>query len=117
MEIEFIAESPRAKARPRLDTILARGLDQLAIACAFCTGAGVQLLTRHASRLALPDSFLVVAAAEPTDYAALGQLHSLIPGKLFVHWGALSPVEIKVRAALMHSKVFYVRSGRECWLW
>src|SRR5439155_20528878 len=46
MEVEFIAEDPRARARPRLDTILSRGEDQLVVGCAFCTGAGVQVLMR-----------------------------------------------------------------------
>jgi len=117
MEVEFIAEDPRARARPRLDTILSRGEDQLVVGCAFCTGAGVQVLKRHASLLGTPDSFVVVAAAPPTDYSALEQLHDLVPGKLFVHWGAISPVEISVGAALMHSKVFYARAKDECWLW
>jgi len=31
--------------------------------------------------------------------------------------GAISPVEISVGAALMHSKVFYARAKDECWLW
>src|SRR5438045_4289301 len=46
MEVEFIAGDPRARARPRLDTILSRGEDQLVVGCAFCTGAGVQVLMR-----------------------------------------------------------------------
>ena len=65
MEIEFISESPRERARPRLDTILSRAEDQLAVACAFCTGAGVQLLHSHVGRFKTPDSFLVVSAALP----------------------------------------------------
>src|SRR5438045_6765060 len=46
MEVEFIAGDPRARSRPRLDTILSRGEDQLVVGCAFCTGAGVQVLMR-----------------------------------------------------------------------
>ena len=117
MNIEFFADDPRKKARPMLEHILGQGIDQLAIACAFCTGAGIELLLRHTSRLRKAESFVVVAAAPPTDYSALAELHHEIPGNLFVHWGNLSPVEKKAGAALMHSKVFYARAGRECWLW
>lgn len=117
MDVEFFASDPRRKARQALDDVMRRGVDQLAIACAFCTAAGVSLLERHTSPLAQPDSFVVVAAAPPTDYVALGDLHMQIPGRVFVQWGAIMPVEAKNGPALMHSKVFYARSGRECWLW
>jgi hypothetical protein len=117
MDVEFFAADPRRKSRPILEQILRNGTDQLAIACAFCTAAGVELLLRHAARLAKADSFVVVSAAPPTDYPELSRLHAVIPSRLFVHWGALAPVEIKNGAALMHSKVFYARAGRECWLW
>jgi hypothetical protein len=117
MDVEFFAADPRKKARPDLEHVLRNGTDQLAIACAFCTAAGVKLLLQHTARLAKPDSFVVVAAAPPTDYPELSRLHSVIPSSLFVHWGASAPFEIKNGAALMHSKVFYARAGRECWLW
>lgn len=117
MDVDFIAEDPQRKSRPILETVLSRGVDQLAIACAFCTRAGVEILSAHVTRLKKVDSFVVVAVAPPTDYAALGRLHLQIPNNLFVHWGKLSPVEVKVGAALMHSKVFYARTGNECWLW
>ncbi len=117
MDVEFFADDPCAKARPRLDGVLSFGVDQLAIACAFCTGAGVQILQRHADRLKLSNSFVVVAAAEPTDYAALKGLHDRIEGHLFVHWGMLSPIEIRAGPALMHTKVFYARRGDDCLLW
>jgi hypothetical protein len=117
MKVDFFADDPRKKSRPMLEQILSRGVDQLSIACAFCTGAGIELLLRHSSRLRNAGSFVVVSAAEPTDYLRLAELHREIPGNLFVHWGNLSPVEKKAGAALMHSKVFYARAGRECWLW
>ena len=117
MEIEFLSCDPRSKARTRLDEVLSNGLDQLVIACAFCTAAGIELLSRHATRLSNKDSFLVVSVAPPTNYAELERLHLLMPSNLFVHWGALAPWELKNGAALMHSKVFYSRSGRNCWLW
>jgi hypothetical protein len=117
MDVDFFSDDPRRKARPRLDDILIRGVDQLVIACCFCTAAGVQILQRHVSRLGKVGSFAVVSVAPPTDYAALADLHRSIPDNLFVHWGAFSPVEKKASAALMHSKVFYARAGNECWLW
>lgn len=117
MVVEFIAANPRRKARSTLEMVLRNGTDQLAVACAFCTAAGVELLLRHTTRLANSNSFVVVAAAPPTDYPELARLHAVVPSNLFVHWGALAPVEIKNGAALMHSKVFYARTGRDCWLW
>jgi hypothetical protein len=117
MTVDFIAGDPREKARDFLDHIIDSGVDQVAIASAYCTRAGVQLLLRHTARLQNPGSFVVVSADPPTDYQALGNLHLKIFGNLFVHWGASSPVEKKASAALMHSKVFYARAGNECWLW
>jgi len=117
MEVEFIAADPGERARPVLDDVMQHGVDQLAIACAFCTAAGVELLLRHTARLANSSSFVVVASAPPTDYSDLLRLHKVVPSSLFVHWGALAPVEKKNGAALMHSKVFYARAGQRCWLW
>ncbi|QDU28937.1 hypothetical protein ETAA8_40430 [Anatilimnocola aggregata] len=75
-------------------------------------------MLNHLPRLQNPGSFVVVSVSPPTDYAGLGELHSHIPNNLFVHWGKLAPKEkAKNGAALMHSKVFYARSGQECWLW
>ena len=116
MDVQFLSGNPRTKFRRVLDRILCNGVDQVAIACAYCTAAGVKLLLPHFKNLANVDSFLIVSATPPTDYVALGQLFAKIPRNLFVHWGALAPVEKKAGAALMHSKVFYARSGDECWL-
>jgi hypothetical protein len=117
MKVEFFASDPRRKARTHLDEVLSRGADQLAVACAFCTAAGVELLKRHADRLKAEDSFLVVASEKPTDHTALADLDRLIHGHLFLHWGAQTPVELKVGPAIMHSKVFFARTGSDCWLW
>jgi HKD family nuclease len=117
MDIEFIANDPRQKARPRVEEILSRGTDQLAIACAFCTAVGVKILLPHAQRLKNRDSFLVVSSEYPTDSEALKMLNDEIPGNLFLHGGAPTAVEKKNSAALMHSKVFYARAGDKCWLW
>jgi hypothetical protein len=117
MKVRFIAVNPREKARPQLDDILMRGADQIAIACAFLTGGGAEVIKHHASRLALPDSFLVVAWETPTDPAAVEELHDLAPGHVYYHLGAQTPHEIAVGRGLMHSKVFLARMGNQCWLW
>src|SRR5687767_13616620 len=105
MDVTFVANDPRLKARPLLDDILKRGVDQLAVAVTFCTGAGVELLLSHVPLLSRAGSFVVISAAPPTAYGDLARLNRAIPGNLFIHWGALAPFEKNVGAALMHSKV------------
>ncbi len=117
MNVEFFAADPSEKARSALDDIIGSGVDQVAIACAFCTSAGIELLFNHVKSLTRSESFVVVAAAPPTNYAGLGPLAHAIPGNLYVHWGALMPNEIETGSALMHSKVFYARHGKDCSLW
>src|SRR5215469_7472610 len=117
MNVRFIAPDPREKARPLLDDVLERGADQLAIACAFLTGGGVEVLRPHAARLQLRDSFIVVAWAEPTQLKAVEDLHYLCPGHVYVHLGDKTPIEIGVGRGLMHSKLFFARVGEDCWLW
>ena len=119
MKAMFNAANPRQKARPLIDEVLERGVDQVALACAFLTGGGAAILKKHAARLRLPGSFLVVAWERPTTLFldALEELHSLFPGNLYVHLGAQTPVEKHVGRGLMHSKVFLARAGDQCWLW
>ena len=117
MKVRFIAPNPREKARFRLDDVLRHGRDQLAIACAFLTRGGAEVLKKHVARLNLPNSFIVVAWETPTDLDALNELHNLIPRNLYIHLGAQTPVEKGVGRGLMHSKVFYARSGNQCQLW
>ena len=117
MEVEFLFNDPHQKARPRLDDVLSKGVDQLAVACAFCTRAGVEILSKHARRLGQPDSFVVVSSTKPTDYKALESLWHLIPDNLFIHWGGQAPQEVRAWGPLMHSKIFYARRGSGCWLW
>ena len=93
MKVTFVDADPRAKGRPILDNVLEQGVDQIAIACAFLTGGGARVLSRHAAKLKLPESFLVVAWERPTSLEALQDLHALIPGHLYHHLGALTPVE------------------------
>jgi hypothetical protein len=121
MNVQFIASDPRLRARPMLDAVLAAGAEQIAIACAFLTPGGTELLKRHAQRLRLSPSFVVLSWDWPTSLEALNELHGVIPGKVYVHLGSLTPVERVPRktglAALMHSKVFFARNRRHCWLW
>jgi hypothetical protein len=117
MNVRFIAPDPRQRARPILDAVLAAGTEQIAIACAFLTSGGVELLKRHANRLRLAPSFVVVAWEPPTILETLNELYALIPGKVYVHLGSLTPVERGVGAGLMHSKVFFAKAGNQCQLW
>ena len=117
MQVNFSWDNPQAKARNEIDKILNKGTDQIAIACAFCTAAGVELLKHHAPRLRQNDSFLVVSAELPTDLKSLEELHEAAPGHIFVHYSPDLPYENNVGRSLMHSKVFYSRTGDKCWLW
>lgn len=117
MNVRFIAPDPRNRAQADLDNVLSYGTDQLAIACAFLTPGGVATLKRHAARLKHPASFVVVAWDTPTSLDALNELHTFIPGKLYVHLGSLTPEERGVGPGLMHSKVFFARRGKQCRLW
>jgi hypothetical protein len=117
MKASFHSSDPYSGSRRHLEALLLGGSDQLAISCAYCTAAGVDFLKPHASRLRNGGSFVVVSWDKPTDFTALEELHSLIPGHLFVHYGNTTPVERKVGNSKMHSKVFYARSRNECALW
>ena len=56
MKVKFKAANPRQKARPLIDEVLDRGVDQVVIACAFLTGGGAAILKKHAARAPLPCS-------------------------------------------------------------
>lgn len=75
------------------------------------------MLRRHAARLKTNGSFVVVSWERPTDFEALEELHAAAPGHLYVHFGGAKPEETHVGRPLMHTKVFYARRGRTCWLW
>ncbi len=115
--VEFFAADPRSKARRKLEQLLNHGVDQVAIACAFCTGAGVQLLEQQIARLKKSNSFVVVAAACPptTQRSPICiirfRIISMSIGVRFCR------TKLTSARLLMHSKVFYARHGNECWLW
>jgi hypothetical protein len=104
MNVRFISADARQRAKPILDALLESGTEQIAIACAFLSPGGVELLKRHAAWLRLPDSFVVVAWESVTSLAALNDLYTFIPGKLYLHLGSLTPVERGVGPGMMHSK-------------
>ncbi len=120
MNLEFCWSNARQPARQKIDEVLRFGEDQLALAVAFCTGAGVQILSRHISNLNRPESFVVVSSKKPTNLRALGGLDERIPERIYVHYGGTAPREIQAtpfNTPLMHSKVIYARNGNECKLW
>lgn len=117
MKVEFIAGNPHASAAARLHEVLARGTDQLVIACAFCSAEGVRILQRHANKLSTPGSFAVVSLATPTDRLALMGLHAMVPGHLYYHIAKPATAKGRDSGPLMHSKLFFARSGQTAWLW
>lgn len=117
MNVRFIAPDARQRAKPLLDALLESGTEQISIACAFLSPGGVEMLKRHAQRLRLSESFVVVAWERPTTLDALNDLYAHIPSKLYVHLGSLTPVERGVGPGLMHSKVYFAKAGRACRLW
>jgi HKD family nuclease len=117
MNIQFVSSDPHAKARPHLTRVLSHGTDQLAIACAYCTPAGVELLKPYSVQLNQAASFLVVSGEKPTSFTALAELHALAPNRIFVHFGGVTPYETNVGASRMHTKLFYARSNERCMLW
>jgi len=117
MQVEFIGPTAHNRARDRLEELLRYGTDQLAIACAFCSAEGARILKRHAARLLMRDSFAVVSLQTPTDRKALMELHAVIADHLYYHAPGAREEEMRVGKSLMHSKVFYARSGQTAWLW
>lgn len=117
MKTTFVDSNPHAPGRPTLDGILDRADKRLMIACAFCTGAGVTMISRHVSKLNRPGSCLVVSSEPPTDIEAVNGLAGLAPGRVWFHQTGKLPHEKNVGIALMHSKLFYAETLNECWLW
>lgn len=117
MNATFYSPDPHLGSMRALNRLLAAGTDQIAICCAYCTAAGVDFLRPHAARLSQPGSYIVVSWEKPTNFDALEELHALIPGNLYVHFGNTTPYERQVGGSKMHSKVFYSRSSDRCQLW
>jgi hypothetical protein len=113
----FLSPDPRQRASVELHNLLAEGTDQIAIAVAFLTPGGAEVIKRHVQRLRSEDSFVVVAWELPTSLQVLNDLHALIPHNLYLHLGDKTPVEKGVGRGLMHSKVYFARREQQCWLW
>jgi hypothetical protein len=119
MAITFFPEppDPHGPARHTLDEVLRKGTSRIMVACAFCSGAGIAIMSRHLERLRVQGSCLVVSADHPTDVVAVNSLAKEAPGNVWMHKTGKLPTEKRVGSALMHSKVFYSEAGGDCWLW
>ena len=119
MKAQFFLPNPTSPARAKLNEILAKGESQIAIACAYFSDAGLEILRPHFDRLRLPESFVVVAwdgvTKESVD--ALNTLNAEMPGNLYLNLGLKTPEENLVGRGLMHSKVFFARASDDAWLW
>ncbi|MBX7124030.1 MAG: hypothetical protein K1X42_18040 [Opitutaceae bacterium] len=71
----------------------------------------------HTAALSHPESFVVVGLDFPTDLDAVDDLYRLIPGRLFIHLGWVTPEEKRNGSALMHSKVCLTRRADVRRLW
>ena len=78
---------------------------------------GARILQRHANKLSTPGSFAVVSLATPTDRLALMGLHAMVSGHLYYHIAKPATAKGRDSGPLMHSKLFFARSGQTAWLW
>jgi len=112
------ARIPRRSPSWDFDAHMAHGTDGVRLAVCFFLKAGFQILQNHTRALAHPESFVVVSIDFPTDLDSLNDLHHLIPGRVFIHLGWVTPEEKKAGgSALMHSKVCLTRSANVRRLW
>jgi HKD family nuclease len=117
MKIQFWQADPNKKAMTQMEQILEHGVDQIAIASAFCTAPGVDFLLKFEKNLHISKkSFVVVAKDYPTDLCALNRLHE-VTESVYVHLGCGWLEEKRGVPPLMHSKVILARQGEKCWLW
>jgi hypothetical protein len=117
MEVHFWHAEPNKSAMTEITQRLEYGADQIAIASAYCTRPGVDFLLRFEKQLHKDNgSFVVVAKDYPTDLCELDRLHQKTES-VYVHLGYRGHKEKRNNPPLMHSKVFFTRSGDDCWLW
>ncbi len=118
MGLRFLHCGAHTPAKPDFDAHLAHGADGIRLAVCFFLKAGLQILRHHTVALAHPESFVVVSVDFPTDLEALDDLYHLIPGRVFIHLGWVTPEEKKAgSSALMHSKVCLTRAANVRRLW
>lgn len=119
MGLRFVHAGAQSPAKADFDDHLKFGVDGIRLAICFFLKAGLLILERHRVALARPDSFVVVSIDAPTDLDALAALHRLIPGKVHIHLGWVTPLEKKASGpALMHSKVCLTcrKDARRLWV-
>ena len=118
MGLRFVHASNIAPAKPDFDGLLAFGKSDVRLAVCFFLKAGLEILRRHKRSLSLRDSFVVVSIDFPTNLDALAELNELIPGRVYIHLGWVTPEEKKAGGpALMHSKVCLSRATDSYQLW
>lgn len=105
MGLRFLHSGAHTPAKPDFDEHLRNGRDGIRLAVCFFLKAGLEILRHHTVALLHPESFVVVSLDRPTDLDAVDELHWLIPGRVFLHLGWVTPEEKKGSPALMHSKV------------
>jgi len=116
--LRFLHCGAHTPAKPDFDAHLAHGKDGIRLAVCFFLKAGLQILRHHTAALAHPESFVVVSVDFPTDLDALNDLYHLIPGRVFIHLGWVTPKEKKSSgSALMHSKVCLTCDANMKHLW
>jgi hypothetical protein len=118
MGLRFIHADAQSPARADFDAHLAFGSGGIRLAVCYFLKAGLQILRKHRNALLHPESFVVVSIDVPTDLDALAELDRLIPGRVFIHLGWITPEEKKKGgAARMHSKVCLCRNHDARRLW
>ncbi|RKT47035.1 hypothetical protein [Thiocapsa rosea] len=118
MGLQFIHGGAHTPAKPEFDAHLGHGVDGIRLAMCFFLRAGYHILQHHVVALHHPESFVVVSLDFPTDLDALHDLFRLIPGRVFIHLGWVTPEEKKASGpALMHSKVCLTRASNVRRLW
>ena len=110
-EVRFFHRAGHANVRSEIDALIDTASKSLRSAVCFFTRAGHVMLSRHASRLKLPDSYFVASVDFPTDLDAMLALHWLAPGHVYIHLGGKTPEEPRVGRSLMHSKMFLAVDG------
>lgn len=104
-EIRFFHRDGRHKIRDDLDLLVGPETTIFQGAVAYFTKAGYLFLETHKTVLRCSDSFFVASVDYPTDLDALENLHRLAPESIYIHLGAVTPVEHGIGRALMHSKI------------
>ena len=118
MGLLFVHPGAQTPAKTAFDNHLAFGRNGVQMAVCFFLPAGLQILRRHAANLARSESFVVVSIDSPTNLDAVADLDELIPGRVYLHLGWVTPEEKKGGgAALMHSKVCLTKQGLARRLW